>query len=408
MSGDELPVPTGLARFLWWCSGAVEGELRRFPTEWAKQEGIGGAVLTTGVFAFFSGFYAVYTTLANGPYGTLISIGVGLLWGLAIFNLDRYIVSSLRKPAVSELRWRQRLSRTWLPVLPRVGLAIVIGVTLSKPLELRLFQSAIASQAELNRDKQLIEKKTSLVQGSRLNEIQAESNKLAADLAASEDRARFLEDEFRKESDGTGGSLRYGYSEVARVKQAAAIQARQATIQLRADNAERAKLLQSEADNTASSIDQRLEDFRKSLHDDFLTKMAALSDLSASSSSIWWISAFVTFLLIGIEITPVLVKVLSPIGTYDLKLDALDSVETNEMNLKRDTAIQIAAHHYELVEKAERQADDRFFEIRTSLVENGLDRKARQWSAERESGTTSTLERLVREIKKEIFTLRSP
>jgi hypothetical protein len=112
--------------------------------------------------------------------------------------------------------------------------------------------------------------------------------------------------------------------------------------------------------------------------------------------------------LIGIEITPVLVKVLSPIGPYDIKLDALNSAETNEMLLKRDTAIQVAAHHYELVEKAERQADDQFFNIRTSLAEDGLDRKARQWTAEREAGSTSTMERLVGEIKKEIFTLRSP
>jgi hypothetical protein len=407
MSRDELPVATGFARFLWWCGGAVEGPLRLFPTEWAKHEGIGGAVLTTGVFAFLSGFYAVYTTLANGPYGIATSIGVGAFWGLAIFNLDRYIVSSLRKPTGPELRLWPRLSRTWLPVLPRVGLAIVIGISLSKPLELRLFQSAVASQAELNRDRLLIEKKTNLVQGSRLNEIQADANQLTAELTAAEDRARFLEDEFRKESDGTGGSLRYGYSEVARVKQAAAVQARQAAAQLRADTAERAKLLQSEADNTASALDRQLEEFRKSLTGDFLTKMAALADLSANSPSIWWISAFVTFLLIGIEITPVLVKVLSPIGPYDIKLDALNSVEANEMLLKRDTAIQIAAHHYELVEKAERQADDQFFNIRTSLAENGLDQKANQWKAERAAGATSTMERLVGEIKKEIFTLRS-
>jgi hypothetical protein len=191
------------------------------------------------------------------------------------------------------------------------------------------------------------------------------------------------------------------------VKQAAAVQARQAAAQLRTDTAERAKLLQTEADDTASALDRRLEEFRKSLTGDFLTKMAALADLSANSPSIWWISAFVTFLLIGIEITPVLVKVLSPIGPYDIKLDALNSVETNEMLLKRDTAIQIAAHHYVLVEKAERQADDQFFNIRTSLAENGLDQKANQWKAERAAGATSTMERLVGEIKKEIFTLRS-
>jgi hypothetical protein len=59
------------------------------------------------------------------------------------------------------------------------------------------------------------------------------------------------------------------------------------------------------------------------------------------------------------------------------------------------------------VEKAERQADDQFFDIRTSLAEDGLDRKASQWKAEREAGATPTMEQLVGEIKKEIFTLRS-
>jgi len=52
--------------FLWWCAGAVPDTLRSYPTEKAKYEGIGGAVLTTGVLAFFSGFYAIYTTVAAG------------------------------------------------------------------------------------------------------------------------------------------------------------------------------------------------------------------------------------------------------------------------------------------------------------------------------------------------------
>src|SRR5215510_3149729 len=95
--------------FLWWCAGVVPDTLSLYPSEKAKYEGIGGAVLTTGVLAFFSGFYAIYTTLANGPYGLLASIAFGILWALAIFNLDRYIVSSLRKPTDATVRWRQRI-----------------------------------------------------------------------------------------------------------------------------------------------------------------------------------------------------------------------------------------------------------------------------------------------------------
>jgi hypothetical protein len=135
--------------------------------------------------------------------------------------------------------------------------------------------------------------------------------------------------------------------------------------------------------------------------------MTALSDLSSSSRSVWWISAFVTFLIVGIEITPVLVKLLSPVGPYDVKLDAMNSVETVESILKRDTATRIVSHHYSLVEKAERQADDEFLEIRTTLASSELDRKAQQWKKARVEETGVTMEQLVGEVRTEIFTLRN-
>src|SRR6185295_15518142 len=106
--------------------------------------------------------------------------------------------------------------------------------------------------------------------------------------------------------------------------------------------------LQSELDNVSASIDTEVDAFKSGLTDDFLTKMRALSDLSANSTSVWWISAFVTLLLIGIEITPVLVKLISPIGPYDIKLDALNSIGTTEAILERDTANSIATQHYAL------------------------------------------------------------
>jgi hypothetical protein len=194
--------------FLWWCAGVVPETLRLYPTEKAKYEGIGGAVLTTGVLAFLSGFYAIYTTLASGSYGLPASLAFGVLWGLAIFNLDRYIVSSLRKPTDPEVRWRLRLRlrQTWMPALPRFGLAILIGITLSKPLDLRLFQNAIAGQAAINRDQAVSAKRASLTQSSSLGLLDAQLKEINDEVARAENRSQFLEDEFRKEADGTGGS----------------------------------------------------------------------------------------------------------------------------------------------------------------------------------------------------------
>jgi Domain of unknown function (DUF4407) len=389
--------------FLWWCAGVVPELLRLYPSEKAKYEGIGGAVLTTGVLAFFSGFYAIYTTLATGNYAILISVVFGVLWALAIFNLDRYIVASLRKKTNPGVRWTQRLRETWVPALPRLGLAILIGITLSKPLELRLFQNAIAGQAAINRDQAVTAKRASLMQSSTLGALDADLTTIGQETARAEARAQLLEDDFRQEADGTGGSRRYGYSEVARVKEAAAVQARQQVTEAQ----QRLRQIQSDRDKAGAQINQELEVFRQNLGDDFLTKMKALSDLSAGSSAVWWISMFVVFLLVGVEITPVLVKLISPIGPYDVKLDALNNVETNETLLKRDTTNRIIAHQYGHIETAELHANDTLMDIRTKLADEALHRKASQWQDAGTTGTNITVQQFMNDVRTEILTERN-
>lgn len=403
MSNSKTDAAPAFRSFLWWCAGTVPEVLRVYPTERAKYEGIGGAVLTTGVLAFLSGFYAVYTTLAGGPYAVLISIGFGLLWGLAIFNLDRYIVSSLRKPTDPGVRWRQRLRETWLPVLPRIGLAVLIGITLSKPLELRLFQNAIAGQAAINRDQAVAEKREGLIGSSSLADLDTELTGLRSELASSEARAQSLEDEFLKEADGTGGSRRYGYSEVARVKEAAAVEARQQVAALQ----QRLSQVQGERDRVDAEINQQVNVFRTNLGDDFLTKMRALSDLTANSAAVWWISTFVVFLIIGVEITPVVVKLLSPIGPYDVKLDAMNSVETNEALLRRDTTNRILGYHYGRIESVERQSDDALMEMHSNLAGDELRRKVSQWKGARAEGSPISVQQLIDDIRAEVLTQRT-
>jgi hypothetical protein len=166
--------------------------------------------------------------------------------------------------------------------------------------------------------------------------------------------------------------------------------------------------LQTERDSINTQINQEVETFRQGLGDDFLTNMRALSDLSGRSASIWWISTFVVLLIVGIEITPVMVKLLSPIGPYDVKLDAMNSVETTEALLKRDTANRILTHHYAHVETAERQADDTLIGIRTKLADQELQRKAGQWQESRAAGANATLQQFIDSVRTEILTGRNP
>lgn len=112
-----------LTRFFWFCSGANFSILQKVPTESNKYLGIGATVFFTAVFAALAGFYALYTVFQTG----VIALIFALLWGAMVFNLDRFIVSSMRK---KERGWSE-----WKLAIPRLVLAILLAVVISKPLE---------------------------------------------------------------------------------------------------------------------------------------------------------------------------------------------------------------------------------------------------------------------------------
>lgn len=118
--------------FLLRCSGASLEILEGCPSsEYIKQAGIGATILLTAVLALFSGSYALYTIFDN----VFIAILFGIVWSLIIFNLDRLIVSSMRKTG----SWLKQL----LAATPRLLLAFLIAVVISKPIEIRLLETKI-------------------------------------------------------------------------------------------------------------------------------------------------------------------------------------------------------------------------------------------------------------------------
>ena len=123
-----------ITNFLISCSGANKQILKDCPTERTKFVGIGATIFLTAVLACISGGYAIFFTFNN----FFVSLIFGLLWGFIIFNLDRYIVSSIKKTG--------SLTKEFLTALPRFLIAIVLGITISKPLEIKLFDGSITKK----------------------------------------------------------------------------------------------------------------------------------------------------------------------------------------------------------------------------------------------------------------------
>src|SRR6201996_7485941 len=132
--------------FLWWCSGAYQDLLKDCPSEHTKYAGLGGVLLATFALAALSAGYAMYSVFADPLWAGLFS----LLWGLIIFNFDRFLVSTMRKYGVS------RRKQIWIAV-PRLVLALLIGFTIARPLELKIFEKEIDVQVTANRHQKMLQ-----------------------------------------------------------------------------------------------------------------------------------------------------------------------------------------------------------------------------------------------------------
>lgn len=128
------------SQFLARLAGARIDVLRQLPGQIPKQAAMGAVLLTTAFFAAISAAYALYIT--GVTEGWLLALVAGLVWGLAILNLDRMLVLGLSQ--------ERSLKKLLMLAVPRVVLAVIIGVVISTPLMLKVFESEI--EAQLNRN----------------------------------------------------------------------------------------------------------------------------------------------------------------------------------------------------------------------------------------------------------------
>src|SRR5947209_9373240 len=96
---------------------------------------LGGVLLSTGGLAVLSASFAVH--MALGVWWPL-AVVIGLGWGAVVINLDRMLLVGMAHDA--------SLKRNLALAVPRVGLALVLGIVISTPLTLQVFHREIDSE----------------------------------------------------------------------------------------------------------------------------------------------------------------------------------------------------------------------------------------------------------------------
>jgi hypothetical protein len=317
--------------FFWMCSGADPDLLADSPkSEQIKYAGIGGTVFFTAVMAFIASSYALYTVFDSAP----IAIGFGFIWGLLIFNLDRFIVSSLRK--------QENKLDELAQVMPRIALAIIIAVVISKPLELKIFEKEI--------DRVLLEQKNTMtlenqdqisaIYSEEYTRLQEELGLVDQSIASKEAEVEALYDTYIAEAEGRDGTLLLGKGPVYQEKRDKhdAVLAELSLMKSKADDLRSPLLfamaeLQEREKAHIADTQPIIEGF-----DGLMARISALGELP------WLPSFFIFLLFLAIETSPILAKLLAPSGTYDLMYnDAEESVSVWAEQKRRQRLALLAA-----------------------------------------------------------------
>src|SRR5215470_9688265 len=226
-----LPRASLMKRFFWLCSGADMAILCTWDcsTEHNTYAGIGATIFLTAVLASLSGGYALWTVFQSSPY----AISFGLLWGILIFNLDRYIVMSLHKHRGGFGAFFRQIATA----SPRLVLALLIASVITVPLELKIFEREIIDQLErnhqrtLNEDIQRIEQKY-----SEIADLEQQNDTLTAAIREKEGQRNDAFHEVQGEAAGKRGTGIRGAGPVWRQKTTFLAQLNQELQDLRAQN----------------------------------------------------------------------------------------------------------------------------------------------------------------------------
>jgi hypothetical protein len=351
-----------ISRFFWFCSGAHISTLEKHPTEHNKYIGIGATIFFTGLFAALSGGYAMYFVFKGDTAAVLFALLFGLIWGLAIFNMDRYIVSSINKSASTT-------KQVW-QATPRILLAIMIGIVISRPLELKIFDKEIKERLKvsyLNNQRAKIDtlniafENKYKIEMAKLNDTKAQRDSMESAIKA--DRQKLNFEIFGNKTTETSGIM--GYGPYAKRKEA---ELKQRQEQLDTLSAQTRKLenfvagrkqfdgLMTEKLYTAKQLDS-------------LTSLAGFADRNWALGQLSFNTngkrdlntslaiTFIGLLFIFFECLPVFVKLMSSRGPYDRSVENIETAQIHESDKDRDFEVAVIddVHETRISTEAERR-----------------------------------------------------
>ena len=342
--------------FLWTFAGVNKTLLRQCPNEYSKYAGMGGTILGTAIMAAISGAYAIYFVFED----MLIATIFGIFWGTLILNLDRFIVSTMYSDGKHTVSWQELKSG-----LPRIIMAIFLGIVIATPLEMKLFEERIGIRiAEIQRER-LKENMSEYVQIDNLENLLQRRNSIEEERKRMNLNIEAQRNALDEEEMGLSKSGKAGQGPAYNTKRR----------NLEKSEAEYERYIAATEANLASLNAQiaELEEDRKSARENykkeveqngFCQRYEAFAQIDDTNPELTMVIWFIRLLFIIIEVSPVFFRMMIATGSYDELLRAnatyiskMAQRDSREITEEYDTEIAINTERNRIRLEAENQAN---------------------------------------------------
>ena len=337
----ETPKSSAVMRFLWSAAGGDRYFLERGTySDQIKYMCLGGIIFATGAMAGLAGGYAFYTIFS--PKGSvldnnsvdlatvILSIIFGFIWGLMIFNIDRFIVTSTGKGDGTEKITGDELKSA----IPRIIMGAIIAITISKPIEIRMFKTEIDNELYKKQQKLIteFEKTTNANFEDRLEVVEEELGNVATQKKDLIERIKTAERDMQDNLMGRVDGIEPGNGKLTQAIQSQINDLNEELTRFNIINKAKIDKADTNRQKLLSEKDLVLENNEKVAQGlDGLLERIKLAHKVAG----FWISLFITLLFMVIELTPIFFKLMLTKTPYDFL------TENREALIKANDGIEV-------------------------------------------------------------------
>lgn len=386
LSQRENYTPSSFTEFLWWLSTAERELLVDCVVDRNRYRIIGMTVLATWIFASFAWICFFTTVTGQLP----VAVVLGLFMGFVILTIDRALIKGITRSG------RRKAG----PLIFRGILALTIGTFMAQPVVLYMFDKEIRLQTSLDNEQRKKQKQQELetFYKAQQQQLQQQTTAIKKELSDKYDAVSNARNQFIAETDGSGGTGKVGIKDIAIAK-------RNEYQKLDAEYQLMLKEQQPRLDSTDAAL-KRIDEaklaeqaqFAALFNDGFLTRIAALNNMLKSNDALQYRYYLIIFILMLIELMPVIAKSLLPSGTYDEKVALREEMELEiaQSNIRKE--MHLKEVYNQLAHENDAELIKAFFALTRDDRTEKIRVFSKKWKEEQHHSFDGFWERMKKEV----------